>query len=95
MQVGKSAITKSYNGIDATKFLMAVLVVILHSNPWKDTMPYFNYVWTQGITRVAVPFFFLTAGFLLFRRMSADCLDWGRIRKYCLRISAVDYWAHF
>ena len=77
---------KCYDGIDVLKFLMALLVVVLHLHPFKGISPYWDYLTTQGLTRVAVPFFFLTAGFFLFRKMREDAVDWAAIRKYVRRI---------
>lgn len=41
------------------KFLMAILVVIIHTTDWG----------LGGLTNVAVPYFFLVSGFLLFRKI--------------------------
>ena len=62
----------NYNGIDLVKFICSYLVVIIH------TAPLSSYFMTYGdllhiyiiqyFCRLAVPFFFVASGFLLFRK---------------------------
>ena len=61
--------TDYYNGLDLLKFFMAILIVMLHSFASKDGHPLLDFEISQCFTRVAVPFFFITSGFLLFRKM--------------------------
>ena len=59
---------REYHGIDIGKFLCAVLVIAIH------TQPFVNNLWLDRgagiITRLAVPFFFVSTGFLLFENAS-------------------------
>jgi surface polysaccharide O-acyltransferase-like enzyme len=48
---------------------MAILIVMLDSFASKDGHPLLDFEISQCFTRVAVPFFFITSGFLLFRKM--------------------------
>lgn len=75
-------ILKNFDGIDIMKFIMAILVVVLHAHPLKDVNEWWDFLWCQGITRVAVPFFFLTAGYFLFRKIELGKIDFSRVGKY-------------
>ena len=41
----------------------------------------FNYFFQNYLARIAVPFFFVSTGFLLFRKMAPGQIDESRIRK--------------
>lgn len=79
-----------YPLIDLCKFLFAYLVVIIHVPPFSsfDTRfaSYANYILGQGLGRIAVPFYFAAAGFLLFRKIDEAHFDWSPIRTYAFRI---------
>ena len=47
-----------YKGVYLFKFLMSVLVVMIHTASWK--------IW--GLVETAVPYFFIASGFFLFRK---------------------------
>lgn len=49
--------------IDIFRYVCAVLVVVIHTNPFQDISPRFGYFLSQVLPRVAVPFFFLVAGY--------------------------------
>ena len=75
-----------YNGFDIAKFIMAIFVVTLHAHPFSDISFGLNYIITNGLTRVAVPYFFMVSGFLLFRKMSLYELDIAKIKRYLIHI---------
>lgn len=52
-------------GIYLFKFLMAILVVVIHTTSWK--------MW--GLTGTAVPYFFIASGFFLFRKTDGKSQD--------------------
>lgn len=63
---------KEFVGIDFTKFVMAIFVVAIHTNPLKDiNNNYLIKIW-GSITNVAVPFFFITSGYLLFLKLKKN-----------------------
>lgn len=68
-----------YASIDLAKFAAALLVVLLHLGPGLTTFNTF-------ISRLAVPFFLVTAGYFLFRRMP-DQPDGARLRGYLGRVA--------
>lgn len=82
---GKLAPSVSYNGIDLMKFICAIFVFMLHSRPFPESAPYMNY-YTIVLCRLAVPFFFVSSGFFLFRKMDLYSIDTDIVRKYCTRI---------
>lgn len=81
-----------YNGIDLVKFICAYLVCIIHIQPFNvealgiESLNYFNFGLQQYLSRIAVPFYFTAAGFLLFRKIDISCLDMDKIKKYCFKI---------
>lgn len=58
------AIRNNYNCIDLTRFICALLVLEVHfiSDYGENNI---NFVLSQGIGRIAVPFFFITSGYFL------------------------------
>lgn len=75
-----------YNGIDIIKFIMAIFIVILHAKPLLEISYWGNYALTYGLARIAVPFFFIASGFLLFREMPLYNIDVKKIKKYSYHI---------
>ena len=79
----------NYNAIDLMKFIMALFVVIVHVEPLMTISPTFTYLFDKVIVRASVPFFFLAAGFFLYRKMNFDSLNLSIIGSYILRIFRV------
>lgn len=81
----------SFNGIDVVKLICAFLVVMIHIMAFPKHFPQgwspdLNFWVKNYFTRVAVPFYFTAAGFLLFRKTELDPFDSKRTRDYCLKI---------
>lgn len=80
----------AFNGIDLIKFFCSYLVCAIHITPFTGIdwsyAGYFNYGIQHGIARVAVPFFFTSAGFLLFRKIDINSINKERIKKYCYKM---------
>lgn len=82
--------TRSYNGIDLIKFLCAILVFTIHITPFpkssfaaaKDV----NFWLQQYICRLAVPFYFASSGFFLFKKMPLYDLDRDILKAYCFKV---------
>ena len=55
---------------------MAILVVMLHACPLLDISELADYYSSKGITRIAVPYFFVASGFFLFRKMPKGIFEW-------------------
>lgn len=61
---------KSYYILDFIKFFMALVVVAIHAHPERSCQnEYLNYLLTNIVYPQAVPFFFVTSGFLLWRKI--------------------------
>ena len=85
--------TKNYNGIDIMKFTCSILVICMHTNPLSTYSEYLNFALVQVVGRIAVPFFFIASGYLLFREMSLPLSqnehNWFAIMKYIKRILTI------
>lgn len=58
------------NSIDIFRFISAMLVVAIHSNPATEINPYLGYFCSQILPRVAVPFFFCVSGYFYIKKMN-------------------------
>lgn len=64
---------KTRNGsIDMFRYVCAIMVVAIHTNPFSDINEKLGYVFTQIIPRIAVPFFFAAAGYFYIPRLEED-----------------------
>ncbi len=79
-----------YNGIDLLKFLFSFFVVAIHITPFHTSNlllnDYLNIGLQHYIARLAVPFYFVSSGFFLFKKMSLYEVDTQIIKNYCFRI---------
>ena len=74
---------KNYNSIDLFKFVMAICVVAIHTNPMdKCTIKLVNDIYTTFVG-MAVPFFFIATGFLLANKMEYPF--WGTQNKTIMK----------
>ena len=53
------------NSIDLFKFVAALLVVAIHTEPFRDINDTVNFVFSQILCRSAVPFFAICTGYFL------------------------------
>lgn len=75
------------NSIDVTKFILSFFVIALHTlYPFQSVLPNHGIIYT--ILHMAVPFFFITSGYLLFRKIEIPINKVGIniIMKYIKRI---------
>ena len=86
MALSRIGARKTYPLIDIMKFVFAILIVAIHIPPLKDFSDFGNYMIAQCLSRIGVPFFFMAAGYFLFRKMDIGKLDLGRIKRYVIRI---------
>lgn len=75
-----------YPSIDIVKLLCAVMIVFIHIAPLESVDGRLNSFLVNCLCRVAVPFFFISSGFLLFRKMRLDAVDFGIVGRYIGRI---------
>lgn len=71
---------KQYYSLDLAKFIAAILVIIIHTAPFQSYSGVLNYGFRNIITVVAVPFFFITSGFLCFSKINE--LDEAATKSY-------------
>lgn len=80
----------SYNAVDVMKFIGALLVICIHTNPLILLNPELNFDLSFSLARVAVPFYFLTSSFLFFRKFrvphGSNPEAAGRLIRYLKRI---------
>jgi len=90
MKINNQSLTcgdrKNFEAIDLMKFICAILVVAIHISPFGyDAAPgldWLNRVIRFWIARVAVPFFFMCTGFLVFRKFDLDKFSFGDTAGY-------------
>lgn len=74
-----------YPSLDLMKFICSILVVMIHLTPFGE-YEFLNFVIHNYVARIAVPYFFVTSGFLLFRKTSYDNFNMNYTFKYALRL---------
>lgn len=79
---------KNFYGIDVTRFICAFLVVAIHIAPFGDDEKFcwLNYGVQEYLARIAVPFFFMSSGFLFFRKIDKDSFSLERAYKHVLKL---------
>jgi len=60
-----------YKSLDVFKFIFAILVVMIHAKPLLDVSDKTNWFFSNSFLNLAVPFFFITSGFLLFEKLKS------------------------
>ena len=65
----KENMKTNFNGLDLLKFLMALVVVMIHVKPNEPSEP-LNLVFTPLI-KVSVPLFFVISSFLFFLKLNS------------------------
>lgn len=82
---------KQNNAIDLAKFICAVFVVAIHVPPFGSTdgstlFSYFNFFIQDYLARIAVPFFFITSGYFLFKKTDLNNFDIKPAKQYVLKL---------
>jgi serine/alanine racemase len=76
----------NYSGLDWIKFGAALMVVANHTSPLLSYSAAADFLISNLFTRLAVPIFFMTAGFLFFRKLTGDPMtDRNALRGYMLK----------
>ena len=71
---------KQYKSLDLAKFVCAILIIILHTAPFSSYSRALTFGLRNIVTVIAVPFFFMTSGFLAFKKL--DALDTAKQKTY-------------
>ena len=75
-----------YHSIDLVKIMCAVMIVCIHTSPLASYDSHVNSFLVNCICRVAVPFFFISSGFLLFKRAGVNPVNGSTVKNYLKRI---------
>ena len=83
-----SLVHKEYKVLDIMKFVMAIVVVAIHTRPELSFSSPVVVGLFEAVYTIAVPFFFMASGFLLFRKISLPLSEEGelRIKSYLKKI---------
>ena len=60
---------KQYKSIDLFKFFCAFLIIVLHTSPFSSYSNILTFGIRNIITIIAVPFFFISSGFMVFKKL--------------------------
>lgn len=81
---------QEYNVIDIVKFICALLVVAIHISPLGASeiriIELSNYAIKHCFARIAVPFFFASSGFFLFRKTDYNNFSMEPVKKYVIKL---------
>lgn len=89
-------IKRSYPFVDLTKYIAAVMVIMIHTNPLGAAQDSWLYTFTYTILRNALPFFFLSSSYFFFkkRNWSKYNIDSKRT-SYMRKCSIICYFSQF
>ena len=89
---GESPMTREktcYAGIDMARFAFAIIIVLFHCSHIFDEgflLQHLDFVLFSYLERFVVPFFFICAGFFLYRDAGPDSFSMTKQKQYLLRI---------
>lgn len=76
---------KKYDLIDLMKFIGSIMIIAMHMAALEDISVSAHFYGIQLITRWAVPFFFVTSAFFLYRKSNGEP-NWEKTKGYVKRI---------
>ena len=82
---------KNYNAIDLARLICAILIVMLHVEPFGTAgagsfYAHLNFVIQNYLARIAVPFFFIVSGYFHYVLQNPESVSWGRTKQYIIRM---------
>ncbi len=77
---------ESFNMVDLMKFIMAILVVIIHRPIFPADNNFINYMSGNIVCAIAVPFFFIASSFFFFKSALASEQSKGKLTAFLKRI---------
>lgn len=79
---------KQFAAIDIAKWVSALLVVCIHTFPFLEISETFNLLWIATVCRLAVPFFFVTSAYFLYRKFEQGNSQYNKevLFDYCMRV---------
>lgn len=75
-----------FPAVDIVKFICALLIVAIHTNPLEAVSGTLNHALVNYLARIAVPFFFVSSGYFLYKKTEYDNFDFGITWKFVKRI---------
>ncbi len=75
--------TQTYPALDILKFILAMSVLIIHFQPLKDFSQMAHHLSSDSLPRLAVPFFFMSTGYLIKDAMG----DWDKLKRRLIKIA--------
>ncbi len=95
--------TTNNNAVDVMKFICAILVVIIHAPPLQSYNDTANFILVEIIARIAVPYFFICAGYFFFRKINMQDGKIGKsinnykyLKKYIINLLKIyAFWTIF
>lgn len=75
---------KEFYFADIFKFVCAILIIIIHTEPLKNLLPDVDFVLNK-IARIAVPFFYCCTGYFVFRKFDENSINFNYIKKTCIK----------
>lgn len=73
---------KTYDSLDVVKWVSALLIVIIHTNPFHGS-ELLEFYTKDVISRIAVPLFFAISGYLFFRKITFENGKIARSQQNC------------
>ena len=91
VEITRAPNNKHYDAIDVFRLLCSVLIMMVHINPFDycdfpSPFSYANYFIQNYVRVIALPFFFVTSGFLLYRKTTLENIDYKYILRYIRKI---------
>ena len=75
---------QEYNCIDVARFLCSLMVFMIHVPPFESKI--LNFYVQDCLARIAIPYFFICAGFFLYKKTSYQDFEIKRSLKYVLTL---------
>ena len=86
--------SNNFGLIDHFRIVAAILVIPIHTGPLSTYSMYSDFLLTSILARLAVPFFFMAAGFFLFRKLAqVSGQSWRMVNRYVYRIAILYFLA--
>lgn len=74
-----------YQGLDLIRFILVFGVLIIHFRPFKELNYYLDLATAQGLSRVAVPFYFMVAGYFF----AKSGIQWDKTKSLILKYGKI------
>lgn len=85
-EMSNSVNKEEFSCIDVMKFFMAICVIAIHTRPFVEVDNNIFRALYEVIVRVAVPYFFISSGYLLFKKLDYPYNDKKSIEKIKINV---------